>query len=273
MIKAKAELIREIVEEQTGATIVLDEKSDGIQKGLDIRFGDLTRNEGPLVTLRPSGLRRHLVTLRFGSYSASVIEQISHADDERMALARALVCSINKTALVSFPEGMDAETWFVDGASFTLKAERKVQGDRQSAEEIIETCRSVVAPIMASLAELIGYEEVSPPTALEENSELEGAVTVSTVRRRERNPRNRLLCLRLRGYACVACGTDPRDIYGTNGSVIEVHHLQPLSQIHEPRAYDPKVDLVPLCPTCHRVVHSRRPVPWSPTEVKEMMNG
>jgi 5-methylcytosine-specific restriction protein A len=273
MIKSKSDLIRETVEKRTGATIELNEKADGVQKGLEIRFGDLTRNEGPLVTLRPSGLRRHLVSLRFGSYSASVVEQISQADAERVDLARALVRSIDDAATLSFPDATDAETWLINSPSFTLKAERKVRGNRQSDEEIVETCESVVVPIMAALAELIGYEEASPLATLEGDSELEGAVTISTVRRRERNPRNRLLCLHIHGYACVTCGIDPRKTYGANGSVIEVHHLQPLSQINEPRAYDPRTDLVPLCPTCHRVVHSRRPLPWSPAEVREMMNG
>jgi 5-methylcytosine-specific restriction protein A len=273
MIKAKADLIRETVEERTGATIKLDAKTDGVQKGLEIWFGDLTRNEGPLVTLRPSGLKRHLVSLRFGSYSAAVVKQIEQADAERVDLARALVRSIDGAATLSFPEATNAETWAINSPSFTLTAERKVRGNRQSDEEIIETCKSVVVPIMAALAELIGYEEASPLATLEADSEMEGAVTVSSVRRRERNPRNRLLCFHIHGYACVTCGIDPRDTFGANGSVMEVHHLQPLSQINEPRAYDPRSDLVPLCPTCHRVVHSRRPVPWSPAEVRGMMNG
>lgn len=273
MIKAKADLIRDTVEKRTGARIDLDENVDGVQKGLEIRFGDLTRNEGPLVTLRPSGLRRHLVSLRFGNYSASILKQIEQADAERVDLARALVCSIDKAATLLFPDSSNAETWAIKSPSFTLKAERKVLGDRQSDEEIVETCESVVVPIMAALAELIGYEEAFAPATLEADSEMEGAVAISTVMRRERNPRNRLLCLRTHGYTCEICGTDPRDTYGANGSVIEVHHLQPLSQIDRPRAYDPRTDLVPLCPTCHRVVHLKRPMPWSPSEVREMMNG
>ena len=273
MIKSKAALIRETVEKRTGATVELTEKADGVQQGLEIRFGDLTKNEGPLITLRPSGLRRHLVSLRFGNYSKSVIQQISLADTERVDLARALVRSINDVAELSFSDAANAETWMIDSPLFTLKAERRVCGNRQSDEEIVETCESVVVPIIAALAELIGYEEASSPEFLEREGELEGALTISTVRRRERNPRNRLLCLRIHGYACMLCGIDPRDIYGANGGVIEVHHLQPLSQNNERRIYDPRTDLVPLCPTCHRVVHSRRPVPWSPAEVRETMNG
>ena len=273
MLEAKADLIRATVEERTGAAIALDMAIDGVQKGLELRFRDLNRNAGPLVTLKPSGLKRHLVSLRFGSYSASVVRQIAQAGAEQVDVARALVGSIDSVATLAFPGSVDAETWTIDGPDFTLSAERRVRGDRQSDEEITETCTSVVVPIMAALAELIGYEENLPETSPEHDTGLEGAVTVSAVRRRERNPRNRLLCLRIHGYACSVCGTDPRDTYGANGMVLEVHHLQPLSQLDEPRTYDPRTDLVPLCPTCHRVVHSRRPVPWSPGEVREMMNG
>lgn len=274
MIEAKADLIRKTVVEQTGAAISLDMGPDGVQKGLELRFSDLTRNEGPLVTLRPSGLKRHRVTVRFGNYSASIIRQIVQATTEQVELARALVKSVDGAAMLSFPEDMNPDTWTISTPMFTLSAERRVYGDRQSDEKVLETCKTVVVPIMAALAELIGYEETPVHGFEAVNGEMEGEVTISTVRRRERNPRNRLLCFHIHGHQCGACGKDPRDTYGlTYGDVLEVHHLQPLSQLDEPRAYDPRTDLIPLCPTCHRVAHSRRPVPWRPAEVREMMNG
>lgn len=274
MIEAKANLIRATVAEQTGAAIALDAGPDGVQKGLELRFSDLTRNEGPLITLRPSGLKRHLVTVRFGSYSASIIRQIGTATKEQVELARALLRSVGDVATLSFPEGMDPEKWEINTPTFTLSAERRVEGDRVSDEKIAETCETVVVPIMAALAELIGYEETLAPAFEEPGGEQEGAISISTVRRRERNPRNRFLCLHIHGHRCAACGKDPRDIYGQmHGSVLEVHHLQPLSNLDEPRPYDPRTDLVPLCPNCHRVVHTRRPIPWSIAEVRGMMNG
>lgn len=274
MIEAKADLIRNTVVEKTGAAIALDIGPDGVQKGLELRFGDLTSNEGPLVTLRPSGLKRHRVSLRFGNFSASIIRQIAQATDEQEKLARALVRSVGRVATLSFPEGMDSVNWEIRTPSFTLSAERKVDGDRHSDERVVETCETVVVPIMAALAELIGYEETMVPSFDDVCGELEGEVSVSTVRRRERNPRNRLLCLRIHGHQCSACGVDPRDTYGkAQGAVLEVHHLQPLSHLGEPRVYDPQSDLVPLCPNCHRVVHTRRPVPWSIAELRKMMNG
>ena len=33
--------------------------------------------------------------------------------------------------------------------------------------------------------------------------------------------------------------------------------------------YDPATDLIPLCPNCHRAVHTRRPVPWTPANLAD----
>jgi 5-methylcytosine-specific restriction protein A len=68
----------------------------------------------------------------------------------------------------------------------------------------------------------------------------------------------------------VVCGLEPRRVYGEAGSIIEVHHLEPVSSLVEPRPYDPRTDLVPLCPTCHRALHTRRPIPLSIEELKTL---
>ena len=75
----------------------------------------------------------------------------------------------------------------------------------------------------------------------------------------------------LRVRACAVCRTDPRDVYGDAGGIIEVHHLEPLALLSSPRPYDPVSDLVPLCPCCHRAVHTKRPVPHTPDELAAMM--
>ena len=123
---------------------------------------------------------------------------------------------------------------------------------------------------MGALAELIGYDEVTHKTTGTE-IKFEGAIEFKTIRRRERNPRNRMLCLRLHGKKCIVCGTSPSEIYGEAGNIIEVHHLEPLSKLREPRPYDPEHDLVPLCPNCHRAIHTRTSSPFSPKELREIM--
>ena len=131
-------------------------------------------------------------------------------------------------------------------------------------------CREAIVPLMAAMAELIGYDVID-----EEDSEAhacEGAILVSTIRRRERNPRNRLLCIRLHGEKCACCGMEPRSVYGEAGGIIEVHHLEALSLLAAPRPYDPAIDLAPLCPNCHRAVHTRRPMPFSLAELRALMS-
>jgi 5-methylcytosine-specific restriction protein A len=124
---------------------------------------------------------------------------------------------------------------------------------------------------MAAMAELIGYDVIEEEH--EEDHAIEGTVLVSTIKRRERNPRNRLLCIRLHGERCACCGLAPRTVYGDAGGIIEVHHLEALSLQEVPRPYDPAIDLAPLCPNCHRAVHTRRPIPLGLDELRAITRG
>src|SRR5690606_9255338 len=109
---------------------------------------------------------------------------------------------------------------------------------------IVGVCRNLVIPIIAAMAELYGYETVEGEGARGLEPEIEGAISHSIVVRRERNPRNRLLCLRIHGAVCKICGVDPGMLYGEAGNIIEVHHLEPLSLVESPRPYDPSTDLI-----------------------------
>ncbi|MFC6585059.1 HNH endonuclease [Sulfitobacter aestuariivivens] len=124
---------------------------------------------------------------------------------------------------------------------------------------------------MAAMAELIGYDVVQDEVPLDEPA-FEGGLKPAVVNRRERNPRNRLLCIRLHGERCTACGLEPQGRYHAAGGIIEVHHLEPLASLSSSKPYDPATELVPLCPNCHRAVHTRRPVPWSIEELKQIMD-
>ena len=50
-----------------------------------------------------------------------------------------------------------------------------------------ETCSKIVVPLMAAMAELIGYDEILPEELLDEPA-WEGAEKQSVITRRERNP-------------------------------------------------------------------------------------
>lgn len=268
MISARKDLIRREIEEGTGAAIGLSVDDLGLFSAMRIWFADLDERHGPVANLRPHGLRRHRVTLTFGNFAGASLAQIAKASPEDVGLARALVASI--------PEGVELDlgnqgltNWQVRDGSFRLVATIRHPDGTDTNSAVTRTCREVIVPIMAAMAELIGYDVVE-----EEASEpiFEGAVLETVVRRRERNPRNRLLCIRLHGEKCIACGLEPKLRYGeAAGSMIEVHHLDALSLQAEPRPYDPATDLVPLCPNCHRAVHTRRPVPMPVEELKAIL--
>jgi len=269
MLTAKQALILREVEEGTGAEISLEEDRNGVQSGLRLWFADLQRSNGPIVTLRPTGLSRFEARLAFGNFAAATIGQMKRAEAEEVQLARALIASVARSADVSISGDQTLADWTITDGSFTITAEKRGIGGRFDDEMLTGTCRELVIPLLAAMAELYGYDPVTEPEM--PGGEVEGAVALTVVKRRERNPRNRLLCLRIHGTLCKVCGTDPDARYGEAGAIIEVHHLQPLSLVGEPRAYDPATDLMPLCPNCHRAVHTRRPVPWTPDELRERL--
>jgi 5-methylcytosine-specific restriction protein A len=75
----------------------------------------------------------------------------------------------------------------------------------------------------------------------------------------ERNPRAREACLKHHGYKCIICGFDFEKFYGEIGKgIIHVHHVNKIAQINGEHEIDPIKELVPVCPNCHTVIHSRR---------------
>ena len=89
---------------------------------------------------------------------------------------------------------------------------------------------------------------------------LEGEKLVVQVNRYERDPRLRALCLLKHGSNCKICGFDFEKAYGLLGrGFCHVHHLEPLSEVKGPHLVDPNIDLIPVCPNCHAMLHSRTP--------------
>lgn len=270
MLARKLNLIADALAQGTGAAIAVRVLDAGRRKGLRIWFNDLDEKHGPVAELKPHGLKSHGISLGFGSFSSRVMEQISNASPEDIQLARSLVNSVARSAEIDIP-GQPRDEWLIQNGDFRIEA--RYRHDRNlphKDEAITETCREVIIPLMAAMAELIGYDVVEDPSS-SETPDVEGDLSRATVSKRERNPRNRLLCLRIHGVKCGCCGLDPKSLYGDAGSIIEVHHLEPVSMLEYPRPYDPETDLVPLCPNCHRAVHTRRPWPLSLEELASFM--
>jgi len=271
MLAKKQNLVRNTIQAGTGAEIDIEVSAAGVQAGLSIWFSDIGRPRSPIVVLRPFGLKRHLVELSFGPFAGQTIEQMERASTEEKQLARALIQSTSEAADISISGEHSLGDWVVDSANFSISVERRNIDEPNSDEAIVETCYEFVTPLLAAMAELYGYDVIDEHEEEYEGA-MEGAVAVVEVRRRERNPRNRLLCLRIHGEVCGVCGLDPKTVYGQAGSIIEVHHIQPLSTSDVPQHYDPMTDLIPLCPSCHRAAHTKRLLPWSPVELQELIS-
>ena len=104
--------------------------------------------------------------------------------------------------------------------------------------------------------------------AVDESTLAEGALKTVELTVYERNATARRLCIAHYGPTCQACCLNYEDKYGPIGAdLIHVHHVTPLSAIGEAYQVDPVRDLIPLCATCHHVVHRRDP-PYSLTEIR-----
>lgn len=271
MLAEKKDLILQELENGTGATIGAAADFSNLLSGLKIWFGDLDEKHGPVAVLRRHGLKGHRVCLSFGSFSGEVIAQIRKAPKEDLLLARALVASIPRSIEIDIP-GQNLSDWSVTTGGFRIVATVRDLEHPSDDSAVITTCREILVPLMAAMAELIGYDEIDQ-SDIDEQANFDGAISLSVVQRRERNPRNRLLCIRTHGEFCAVCGLVPKVLYGAAGGIIEVHHLEPLALLVEPKLYDPCTDLIPLCPSCHRAIHTKRPVPFSIEELKAMIGG
>lgn len=269
MLDSKKDLILSALQSGTGAAIGAAVERDGLRAGVRLWFSDIGDKHGPVAELRPYGLGGYRAELKFGMFSGAVIEQIRRASPEDVQLARALVKSIREDANVEVI-GQSRSEWFIRDGGFRMTATLRGASQPRDDSALVVACSEVLVPMMAALAELIGYDIIEGAAEYEDPA-LEGAISQSVIQRRERNPRNRLLCIRVHGEKCLVCNVEPRLRYGAAGGIIEVHHLEPLAMASLPRPYDPRTDLVPLCPSCHRAAHTRRPVPLTPEELRKLM--
>jgi predicted HNH restriction endonuclease len=120
--------------------------------------------------------------------------------------------------------------------------------------------------------------EELPPTSLlpletdDLSSAVEGQATRRYVTTYERNPRNRRQALAIHGYRCKACEEDMEQKYGKHAAgLIHIHHVVPVSEYDVPKRIDPELDLVPVCPNCHSVIHHKKKMTLTVEAVREML--
>ena len=84
----------------------------------------------------------------------------------------------------------------------------------------------------------------------------EGGKKQVTVNIYERDPIARKKCIEIHGLNCFVCEMNFGSTYGNFADgFIHVHHKKPLHQIQQNYQVDPRVDLIPVCPNCHAMLH------------------
>lgn len=100
---------------------------------------------------------------------------------------------------------------------------------------------------------------------------IEGATKRVLVNAYERNDKARSACLNHYGHNCLVCNFNFEATYGEIGAgFMHVHHLTPISTHAQQYEIDPIVDLRPVCPNCHAMLHKSDP-PFSVDELKELL--
>lgn len=146
--------------------------------------------------------------------------------------------------------------------------------DNKSTEELFSEEREKInrCPNWQLLADNLGIDikmpvsgEIIYPEEINKNSReiFEGARKNISVNSYERDPFARKDCINF--YAekdgkikCQICGFDFEEFYGEEyRNLIHVHHIVPLSSIRRTYKVNPQKDLIPVCPNCHMVLHSK----------------
>jgi predicted HNH restriction endonuclease len=176
--------------------------------------------------------------------------------------------------------GADSETEWRAQASAVLSNSRKTYNGQMLAIELVdfqpfptpvlpdavglddrgwsdkkEAGEDATRRLLALLFSSTGTEQPLPEE-VGQTGLIEGAVRTITVNAYERSSKAREQCIAAHGRACFVCGFRFGEMYGPEfAELIHVHHLRPLSEIGGEYQVNPLVDLCPVCPNCHAVIH------------------
>lgn len=164
--------------------------------------------------------------------------------------------SINQQELSQEQFLINSDSW----KSFEIKY-NYIYSDDEDFEQLLSQRVVYICSMMLSLFDY----------AIEGYKEGEEIVVTETHKKHERNRRNRILCLAIKGYTCSVCGINFKDVYGDIGKdYIEIHHHIPVASMKDGHIVNISDELFPLCSNCHSMVHRRNP-PYSIEELRSMI--
>lgn len=266
MLRLSQSKVAQVISDGTGANVAFRNDKVSPYRGLKVWFSDLEEERGPIALLDLAGSRYRL-RITMGKFSKSLLKEMNAANEASVSIALKYFEFAKRYSSVSVsPKSASSLKNFT--STFKITAKHDIDTSLLTIEEgIICSTENVTVPLLVAMAELIGFKRVLES---DQEGEDEGALTEAIVKRRERSLRNRVMCFAIHGYECSVCMVKPRSTYNFVGDILEVHHLEPLAAQSKPRKFDPREDLVPLCPNCHRAIHRRNP-PYTPKELREIM--
>jgi len=148
----------------------------------------------------------------------------------------------------------------------------------QSVNEILErlkvslTDRNYWGNCQSALRAYLSFLEHESDSIVQYPDEYsEGKSVTVQANRYERNSKARRECIKFHQPICKVCGMDFSSVYGDIGEgFIHVHHIKPLSEIGQNYTVDPIKDLLPVCPNCHAMLHTKKP-PLQVEDLKKLM--
>lgn len=159
-------------------------------------------------------------------------------------------------------------------SSFTSFGQASLKKDAAFLPAMYELFKGNTGNVRAEVNEISFPGEI---TEEEIGNYTEGGKKQITVNAYERNPKARKACInhyrkknngRLK---CEICGFDFGEVYGDGFmDKMHVHHLVEVHTRGEEYVLNPIEDLIPICPNCHMIAHSRK-IPYTPDEIREML--
>lgn len=116
-------------------------------------------------------------------------------------------------------------------------------------------------------------EPIAQVEHIDDDQYTEGGLKEVILSIHERNPVARKKCIEYYGARCFICKMQFEERYGSLfAGLIHVHHRTPLQFQNEEYEVDPILDLIPVCPNCHMVLHSKKDGVYTPEEVIEFLH-
>lgn len=247
---------------------------------VDFRLGDLHPNEGCAIRVR-LGWRSIKAELVPGQWSAGLLAEMGLANTIKrtifVELAKAAQGAGGQVSLAVNGlkcDVLDASGWPKEWKQVQLEVRLgPIVVDTDNRGEVESAIVLWGGSLLGMTASLLPLEEVEQVMEPDIRGFPEGAKIRIEVNRYERSRLNRAMCISIHGSQCAACGLSFVGTYGELGEdYIHVHHVTPVSKMGEGYIVDPAMDLVPLCPNCHAMVHRKDP-PLTTEELRTAIAG